>query len=339
MILFLASSGTFTGIGHIRRSAQLATELKNRNHEVLFCLKHEFGSIESFKNYQLNCFIISRTDQIQEVLKLYPQINLIVSDLHDLQREDTEKITSGHSKVKILALDYFDMEDNHVHTIVNLYNHNVQHARPVSEKVKYLEGPSYGVLRPEFKALVQKRKSKSKRSVKRLLVSFGGSDPRQHSLSIIAVLGKAVHNKIYSVTIVIGPDFIHKAKVLDSVAKSKLPISTMENPTNIARLMYKADLCISGSGTTILELAALGTPAIVIPQSPAEANFAAVFEKAGFARIAGSPEAIDIGKFQEALVYFDNPQTLERASALGRELCDGKGEERIIHEINLLLNS
>lgn len=339
LILFLVSSGMTTGIGHIRRSAQLATELKNRKHEVLFCIKHQFGSIEAFKKYKLKSFIFSRYEQLPELLSLYPQTKLIVSDLEDITSEYTKKITEFYPVTKLLALDYFDMEDEHVHAIINLCNHNILFARPVSEKVIYLEGPLFGILRPEFKTFLRKRKKKTKRSLKNLLVSFGGSDPRRHTLSVIPVLDDLLSDHKCSVTIVIGPNFIHKTLVLEAVKKSKFNIFTVEDPANIAKLMNKADLCICGSGSTILELAALGTPAMIVPQSPAENNFSKVFEGAGFARIVGSPDGINIDKLREAFIHFKNPKTLEQASWIGPQLCDGEGDERIINEINLLLNN
>ena len=326
-----------TGIGHIRRSAQLAIELKNRKHEVLFCIKHQFGSIEAFKKYKLKSFIISCSDQLPELLKLYPQTKLIVADLEDITREDTQKITALYPEMKILALDYFDMEDDRVHTIINLCNHNVLFHTPVSQKVKYLEGPLFGILRSEFKTFLRKKKKKPKRSLKSLLVTFGGSDPRQHTLSVIPILEDLLTNHKCSVTIVIGPNFINKAQVMEAVSKCKLDISCVEDPANIAKLMNKADLCICGSGTTILELAALGTPAMIVPQSPAENNFSKVFEGSGFAYIVGSPDGIDKEKLQNAITHFSKPKALELASLIGPQLCDGEGDERIINEIGILL--
>src|SRR6185295_14039687 len=92
-----------------------------------------------------------------------------------------------------------------------------------------------------------------------------------------------------------------------------------------------------GSGTTILELAALGTPALIAPQSAEELGFATYFETAGFAYIIGTPDDINELRLRSTLLnYYNHPSQLTAASAVGPVLCDGKGKEKIVHEILML---
>ncbi len=338
MVVFFISSGIKIGIGHVKRCTQLALCLIKRGQEVLLCLENDFESLEIVKRNNLNTHILAENYIISEVVKRFPASKVIVTDLINLSSKETQKVKEYNSEIGILALDYFDMNDTNVDTIINLHNHNKEFSRPVDLSVKYFEGPMYGILRTEFDVFLNGKKA-DKNSLEKILITFGGSDPQRHTLSVLPLLDTIVSNFGIKLILVVGPNFIHKNEVLASVKEMKSIVEVVENPPSIASYMKMVDLCICGSGTTVIELAALGTPVILIPQSLEELEFARRFESEGFAIIAGSPDSIDKIILEESVKYYHtHPEKLAIIGAIGQSLSDGKGRDRIVGEIFNLNN-
>jgi spore coat polysaccharide biosynthesis predicted glycosyltransferase SpsG len=338
LVLFFVAAGVHIGIGHVKRCTQLAIDLREQKVEVLLCLEADAKSIEITKKEKIKFSIIDENNNMFDIIRDHPDAKLIILDLIQVSKKDTLKFKELNPQLKILALDYFDMQDSNVNTIINLHNHNKEFSRPVDPSVKYLEGPAYGILRNEFNSFLINEHRLSKTALKNMLITFGGSDPRQHTLAIISQLDEILNKLPIRVTIIIGPNFVHKNDILKALKNVKSQCEVIQDPSDMSNLMKNADICICGSGTTILELSALGTPALVVPQSNEELEFSRRFESAGFASIIGTPESIDKEKLITILKnYYDHPDQLAAAGSIGYKLCDGKGKERIINEITTLI--
>lgn len=339
MILFFASSGIEIGIGHVKRCTQLSLELSKLEQRATICLSDDLKSIEIIKKEGCSFSVIEKGETIPDVIRRHSDVQLIVLDLLNISGKDTQQIRHQFPAIKILALDYFDMKDDQVNTIINLYNHSKGLKKPASAAVKYLEGPAYGILRTEFQTILEKT-IVPKKFIKKILVTFGGADPRRHTLNVIPVLHSILKQLELKVTVVTGPNFTHEKEVIKMLDASENGIERVHDPANMSQLMNESDLCICGSGTTIMELAALGTPALIAPQSTEELGFSSIFETAGFAVVIGTPEAIDSPKLEAILLdYHVHPSKLTAASRVGPALCDGKGKERIIQEIKILIEN
>lgn len=328
MILLFATSGNNVGIGHVKRSAQLASRLQDNGIKAVLCLSHAFGNISAFKNYNVEIFVFSHNDQILDLISNYSATRVAIFDMLDISRSQLTNIKKKFQDLRILALDYFDMEDDAVDVIINLCNHNKQFAKPIVSSVKYLEGCEYAIIRPEFQSIINKQYSSC---LEKIIISFGGSDPNQHTIPVLNGLLKLLPK--VSVTVIIGPYFKHKQEILERVINAGMRVNAIENPTNVAEMFAEADLAVCGSGTTVLELATVGTPVLILPQSYAEQNFSSVFIKAGFAKPIGTFEGLDKHLFREGVEYFLNRNQRVQASESGKKICDGKGEQRIINEL------
>lgn len=339
MTLFVVSAGYQIGIGHVRRCVQIAIGLQEIGIKTLFFLPYEQNSFEFIKKANIPYQLQTPEIEIEQILTKFKGIEVVVLDLLNANRFYTKRIKEISSVVRIVGLDYFDMYDNLINLIINLYNHNTELKRPITKTVKYCDGPSWGIIRNEFLEYLPIAKSYSIR-LKRILVTFGGADPKNHTLSIISLLSELTISLDVEVTIIIGPNFYHETQVRELLGEKMTSAKVYKNPENIASLMFNTDICICGSGTTILELATIGTPAIVIPQSKEELDFASVFENSGFAVIAGTPECVDLHKVENYILHlYQQPSKIRAIGELGRNLCDGKGTKKIINEIKHLMKS
>jgi spore coat polysaccharide biosynthesis predicted glycosyltransferase SpsG len=223
----------------------------------------------------------------------------------------------------LVALDCFEMEHADFDLIINLINHHPTLRGPLSPEVEYHEGPAFAIIRREFAA----RRDEPRRpagATPRILATFGGSDPMRHTLRVLEALSGA--SEMLHLTVVVGPNFPHRAEVYQLAAVTGATVH--ENVRDIATLMLDADLAISGGGTTMLELATLGIPALIIPQNEPETRFSASIAARGAVRTL----PLDIAPTdlrREVLALLDDPTARELLSKTGRQIVDGEGQARI----------
>ena len=223
----------------------------------------------------------------------------------------------------LVALDCFEMEHADFDLIINLINHHPTLKAPLSTAVDYHEGPAFAIIRREF-AAHRDQPRRPAGTTPKILVTFGGSDPMRHTLRVLEALASVMEK--LQLTVVVGPNFPHRAEVHQRATAAGVTI--LENVSDMAALMLDADLAISGGGTTMLELATLGIPALIIPQNEPERRFSASIAARGAVRT----RPLDIAPPEirrEVLALLDDPAACVRLSATGRQTVDGHGQARI----------
>lgn len=329
MILFFISVGKEVGIGHLKRCVFLALKLNKLKYDCKFMIPNDRFSIEYLEYYNIKYEIIDKNNKFN----FTNNYKLVVLDLLDINKSFTQNFKKNNPEIKLLALDYFDMEDENISVIINLLNHNKK-KKPENECVKYLEGIKYGIIRDEFLSYINK--SKISTNIFKVLVTFGGSDPQSYTLKLLPYLLDILNQKKYLLEIVIGPNFNNKHLIYDFIKNelNKNHIILHDNPENIAELMFNSDLIISGSGTTPIESATLGRPSILIPQNEKELNFSLIFKKLGIAELGGNSKMI---LYQNINYYlnkvYNDLSFREKISYLGKKYCKGDGSTLICNEI------
>lgn len=316
--VFKVMGGPAMGMGHILRSLELAAALPLSGIEVAGFVCNDDARSREFitaAGYPLwsdaRDFPIALIDQQADVLLIdHP------GELHDV----CVRSRLARPGLFIAALDCFEMERADCDLIIDLFNHHPTLKAPLSPAVKFAEGPAYAIIRAEFDTWRAKPRTIPPR-VKEILVTFGGADPQRHTLLILSALQGAL-----SLHVVIGPNFTHRAEVEQLAGAAGAQV--YKNVQEIAALMHSCDLAFAGGGTTMLELMSLGTPAIIIPQSDAEARFAASMEACGAVKtFLPATGAKGLRQIIEPLI--DDQETRMRMSAAGRQLVDGHGKRRI----------
>jgi spore coat polysaccharide biosynthesis predicted glycosyltransferase SpsG len=209
----------------------------------------------------------------------------------------------------LLMIDDFKRVDYPGGIVANpsVYGHSLRY--PKNERIKYLLGESYIILRKDFWEIPGKTINMKIRNV---LVTFGGVD----------YLGLA--NKVSDF---IREEFGFSSYVVDP-RRSRLGAKKMLD------LMLKADVCISGGGQTIHELARVGVPTIGICFAENQRLNLDGWRKKRFIEYAGEHADIDllngVAGCMRKLVPYET--RLERSKA-GRSCIDGKGVLRIIDSV------
>ena len=143
---------------------------------------------------------------------------------------------------------------------------NELYDEPILEYKNILWGSDYYFLRDEFETAKTNSFSKD---VKKLLVTFGGTD--QHNLTlktlrnIVDILGNI------KIEVVCGGGYLHKEELDKFInAHKDKNIDVTFQTGIISKKMEECDLAITSNGRTVYELAHMHIPSIVISQHERE---------------------------------------------------------------------
>lgn len=196
-------------------------------------------------------------------------------------------------------------------------------------QTRLLIGPQHALLRPEFAALRRQARERSG-AVRRVLVSFGGSDAANHTAQAIAALARRQQaTGITKVDVVIGSANPHR-QALGELIAARLPIAELHVQTpQIAWLMAEADLAIGAGGTTLWERAALGLPSIAFGVAANQRHGLEELIAGGYT--VGTPELHDASQIDAWIgCALDNPALLRGLAARSFGLTDGAGAARVM---------
>jgi spore coat polysaccharide biosynthesis predicted glycosyltransferase SpsG len=188
-------------------------------------------------------------------------------------------------------------------------------------------GSRYFPLRDEFRN--GRRDAPARRSVRTIVVSFGGSDHDDVTFQALDALAGIKGD--FVVVSVLGPAYAGRAEE----AKARDPrVRLMRDVRDMAAVLGAADVALAGSGGTASELAFLGVPMILLALSPDQVPIAEAMERAGAAFYLGRPEDVESATVARALGSLMGDRARRDAMhAAGRALIDGKGAERIAEVI------
>jgi len=190
----------------------------------------------------------------------------------------------------------------------------------------YLLGPRYALLDPVFAARPSRTVTER---VRRVLVCLGGSRQTDVALTTLAAVDRALSGCVVDVTVGASGT---TGWELDGAAREMRNLTVIHRDRfGLRDLMLRADLAVSGSGVTLLELAATATPMVAIALADNQRPNFEAFTKADVALGAGIAGDLELGDAIETAVKRLAADNALRAamSARGRALVDGEGASRV----------
>jgi spore coat polysaccharide biosynthesis predicted glycosyltransferase SpsG len=160
------------------------------------------------------------------------------------------------------------------------------------------------------------------------LLTFGGSDPQE--LTVKAARALSGLDAGVEVVAVAGPAFSCRTAFATVQAARERPLPLInEAGGHIADLMLEADVVLCSGGMSVYEIAALGTPGIVLGQNMREDGRMRAFAAHGTIEYLGLGTEVDDAAIASAAraLLADAPRR-RRMSEKGRALVDGLGATR-----------
>jgi spore coat polysaccharide biosynthesis predicted glycosyltransferase SpsG/CMP-N-acetylneuraminic acid synthetase len=256
-IVIRADGAPTLGMGHAYRALALAQEVAAHDLRVVTRGdgEHALGADLLSERLRPDALIkIDDEEQFFEFLENF-EADILIADVLDTSADYVKRL-KDHARFVVTIEDlgegsrFADVVINDLYT--DPYpneNHwfGVQHA---------LLGPQFETIGPA---------EAPSEEVRRILVTFGGSDPSdltRLALSALSEMRFAGH-----VDVVLGPGYGHGDV---SLADHGLEGEVVRGTTNLALLMHAADLAITSAGRTVTELMTQGIPTISLCQNARE---------------------------------------------------------------------
>jgi spore coat polysaccharide biosynthesis predicted glycosyltransferase SpsG len=199
---------------------------------------------------------------------------------------------------------------------------------------RQLTGPDYVVLDKIFR----RSDRRARTGANRILITCGGSDPAEVSLLWLSSLA-AANLRAIEIRLVVGPGFSssHVEKLHGVAAGMEGAVTFLLAPDDMAAQMRWCDLALGTTGLTKYELAATGTPALVLSHDQFHAEANRPFAAFGSLRDLGcSSDARCPALSREISALLQDAPARQAMTDRGLQLVDGRGAARILRAIDEL---
>jgi len=323
-ILFRVDGGASIGMGHVYRSLAIADALRQSSRaDVAFLMSADHGDgigTVARAGYPVRVVGDARVEAYVDHIRDYAPEILI----NDLPRIDDRYLRAlahlGATTVNLVdTLDDLEVTEHYAQVIVSVMTEDQETPEG------FYGGPAYAILRSHFRELGSKEVREQPR---RVLLSFGGSDPQGLTLKAARAL-QALPAGI-EIVAVAGPAFSHRAE-FETLAPSlgRRVVLINQAGGHIADLMFDADVVVGSGGMSVYEIAALGTPGIVLGQNAKEDRRMREFARHGTVEYLGLGTEVDEAGLAQTVERLLADAPRRRAmSERGRTLVDGWGAVR-----------
>jgi spore coat polysaccharide biosynthesis predicted glycosyltransferase SpsG/CMP-N-acetylneuraminic acid synthetase len=317
-ILFVVAGYPEIGLGHVRNVMTIADDLVRHRVRFLVTSPSELAEKE-LRSHHFEVHRQADADLAGEILSLKPDV--VINDRLDTGATEIRRLRDAG----VLVVNIEDLGDGarEADLVINAIY-------PEKEPLpNHFFGPRFFCMRHEF--LVTKPRPVS-RSVRQVLVTFGGVDPSNLTLRVVSAIHEECTRRGIELHVIAGRGY-------DSfpTLRSYETIRLHRAVADMAERIRAADLVFTSAGRTIFEVAALGTPAIVLAQNERELTHLFASPENGFLTLGLGAKA------DEALIHDSFVSLLEdpeaRADMSGRMLEHDLrgGTERVVRLIEAVI--
>lgn len=254
-IVFTVVGYPEVGLGHAYRAVMIANELVV-NELIFVCEERSELAVSYIKSMNFNVVSCPDGALAKTVNDLQP--DLIINDILDT----SETYMHSLNKLKSKVVNFEDLSSASLSA--DLVINALYPFQTSSNKV--LSGHNYFCLRDEFLYLPQREYTNE---VKNLLITFGGVDEGNLTKRTLDLISPYCLESDITIYVITGPGYAHHAS-LEVYLNSFKNIKIVKNTKRISDFMAMSDIAITSGGRTVLELAGVGVPPIVICQNERE---------------------------------------------------------------------
>ena len=269
-IAIITDGNNTLGMGHVSQSLTLAQYIKEKLTDLdtlFFITKSEKYVIDMISKSGNKVIKFDTDDEIFDFLT-HENPDKIIFDKLDVSPLLAKNIKEKLKSKLIICTNLTEANDSADVTVLADIGSNFKNIinKKKVGKTQYF-GPKYWILRPAFYFYNELKKSPPK-EVKNILLIFGGADPENYSS---LVLKQFIEMEVdYNITLVLGSAFNNHEEldlIKEQCLTTKLELTTLQNVSNVAELMYNNDLVMASPGLSFFEALVVGTPVIGFHQN------------------------------------------------------------------------
>ena len=328
------------GIGHIMRCLTLAQELKNNFDKIIFLTqKNSSDFIETIMKNEFEVIFISANND-SDIIKNIVTTNSVNKNFLLIDHYNVDSNFESSLKntfEKIFVIDDLANRKHDCDLLIdqNYYRDlNQRYEKLIQNGTITLLGPKYAIIRPEFRK-INKKAIKKNSQIKKILVSFGGSDPTNECKKALDALC-SIENSKFEIVVVAGI-YNHKFEQLKKLYEKYSNIKIYRHVNDLSRLMLNSDLFIGAGGTTTWERFYMGLPSIVTIISDDQRESIEFLSDMGHIINLGLAKNVTSKTYVQTLQK-PNFDLVYNMSLHNQKLVDGNGSNRIKKQIIELIN-
>lgn len=352
-VVFRADASQTIGTGHVMRCLTLAQALRDKGATVEFICREFEGNLCSL--IEDKQFRVHRLPNLPSRATEETEVTGLEADWEDDALRTVAVLKELPSKPDWLIVDHYALDKkweaevrpyasplmviddlaNRPHDCDLLLDQNYlpdsqRYDALVPSSCRKLLGPKYALLREEFGAARETLRERDG-EVRRILVSFGGSDPSNETRKVLVAIRDSGFN--VAVDVVVGLTNPHRSSLDNFIAD--MPDTALHiQSDSMAELMVKADLAVGAGGSTMWERCCLGLPSFVVTVAENQEASTAAMAIDGYLFYLGKSVSISETTILKALEGVRNNFFLRNLSKRGLELVDGKGVQRAMRAMH-----
>ena len=333
--LIRADGSKEIGLGHIYRTLALADCLGREhviyltnNNEIIESLLSGVNHVVLRDSYNIKLTLAT----MEEMVEKY-DVKVIISDLlhyDDCYFDFVRRIGS-----KIVTFHEHTSHDRFSDMVIN-YNTFPGAFDLMRNAGRNCLGPKYAIFP---KSLQEINRITIKEKVKKIFISFGGSDPGGLTKIVIKAIECTdyVAKNVDEILVHLGPSNSDIKEIESLVSKSKNNYKIYNRLPNIHSLMSEADLALAAGGNTMYELCCLGVPTIIIPQNEHQKIFARELAMIGAVSLPCGEGELNRNMISAELLHIaDNKSLRKKMHDISINVFDTNGTLRIVEQLKLL---
>ena len=329
------------GIGHMMRCLTLAQELKNNFDKIIFLTQKNSGDfIGTIMKNEFEVIFIPTTNNdpniIKNLITAYSENkNFLLIDHYDIGSNFESSLKNIFERIFVIDDLANRKHDCDLLIDQNYYRDlNQRYEKLIQNGTITLLGPKYAIIRPEFRK-INKKTIKKNSQIKKILVSFGGSDPTNECKKVLDALC-SIENSKFEIIVAAGI-YNHKFEQLKKLYEKYSNIKIYRHVDELSRLMVNSDLFIGAGGTTTWERFYMGLPSIVTIISDDQKESIEFLSDMGHVVNLGLAKNVTSKTYVQTLQK-PNFDLIYNMSLHNQKLVDGNGSNRIKKQIIELIN-
>lgn len=340
-ILFRVDGTAAKGWERLARTAALGAALQRRRRPTYFLSQLEpanlaFGMKRAGMQW-LDADAAAGTSEdldevIQEVRRLRPAA--VVVDAPDVAEEYLQAIRDEGAMV--VSFDHLAQLTFPSRLVINPLLGPARDSYSFRPGAQILLGSRYAIVRPEIRR-VRPARAQEPPLPYRVLVALGEDDPNNQTGTLAKTLLQST--KVEHIDMIVRAQHPDLPALQELAAAHEDRLSLAFEGPDVASRIARCHFAISGGAGFSLELACVGVPQLLIVQSEAHWPTAQRIEEEGAATCLGWHESVSAQTIRTAVQnLMDDPLERQAMARCGRFLIDGRGLDRIITAMEVLLH-